>query len=53
MKRAQPLTQDREKLLRPGTYLAVLESSPFLEPGLAGAAIRQTDSYVLGLMADE
>jgi hypothetical protein len=39
--------------LLPRTYLAVLESSPFLGPGLAGAVVRPTDSYVLGLMAEE
>ncbi len=41
------------KCLGPRTYLAVLESSPFLEPGLAGAVVRPTDSYVLGLLAEE
>jgi hypothetical protein len=42
-----------EKYLAPRTYLAVLESSPFLEPSLAGAVVRPTASYVLGLMAEE
>jgi hypothetical protein len=46
-------TQKPEALLLPRTYLAVLESSPFLEPGLASAVVRPTDSYVLGLMAEE
>jgi hypothetical protein len=40
-------------LLVPRSYFAVLESSPFLEPGLNGAVVRPTDSYVLGLMAEE
>ena len=41
-----------EAILTPRTYLAVLESSPFLESGLVGAISRQTDSYVFGLMAE-
>jgi hypothetical protein len=40
-------------IMAPRTYLAVIESSPFLESGLAGAVVRPTDSCVLGLMADE
>ena len=47
------LNRTPETYLVPGTYLAVIESSPFLESGLVGAAMRSTDSYVLGLMADE
>ncbi len=46
-------TRPAEAFLAPRTYLAVLESSPFLEPSLAGAMVRPTDSYVLGLMAAE
>jgi hypothetical protein len=39
--------------LRPGTYLAVVEGSPFLEHGLRGARVRNNESVVLGLMAPE
>jgi hypothetical protein len=35
------------------SYLAVIESSPFMESGLGGAVVRPTASYVLGLMAEE
>jgi hypothetical protein len=35
--------------LRPDTYLAVVEQSPFIEPGLRGAAVRQAPSVVLGV----
>jgi hypothetical protein len=38
--------------LVPGSYLAIVESSPFLEQGLEGAHRRATDSAVLGLMAE-
>jgi hypothetical protein len=38
--------------LGPGTYLAVVDGSPFLEQPLRGAAVRASDSVVLGLMAD-
>lgn len=46
-------TKEPQTHLAPRTYLAVLETSPFLEPSLAGAVVRPTASYVLGLMADE
>lgn len=39
-------------LLGPRTYLAVVEGSPFLEQALKGAKERETESVVLGLMAD-
>jgi hypothetical protein len=42
-----------ENLLAPRTYLVQLASSPFLDAGLAGAAVRPTESYVLGLMGGE
>jgi len=47
------VSRSPEIFLAPRSYLAVLESSPFLEPGLAGAVVRPTESYVLGLMAEE
>lgn len=40
-------------LVRPGTYLAVLDSSPFLEPSLRGSDVKPTPSVVLGMMARE
>ena len=41
-----------EKYLGPGTYLAVVDSSPFLEQGLKNAKVRPSESLVLGIMAD-
>jgi hypothetical protein len=41
-----------ENYLTPRSYLAVVESSPFLEQGLVGAQQRQADSYILGLMGE-
>jgi hypothetical protein len=38
--------------LGPGTYLAVVDGSPFLEQPLRGAAVRTSDSVVLGVLAD-
>jgi len=35
--------------LRPGTYVAFLEESPFVERPLAGAAARQHEAVVLGI----
>jgi len=35
--------------LRPGTYLAVLNSSPFIEPGLSGTRQRPAPSIVYGV----
>jgi len=51
-KLADSLPRKPENLLTPRTYLAVLESSPFLEKGLEGAHLRQAEAAVLGLMAD-
>jgi hypothetical protein len=41
-----------EELLAPRTYLAVLDSSPFLEQGLARARLRGARGVVLGLMGE-
>ncbi|MFA9478596.1 hypothetical protein ACERK3_09840 [Phycisphaerales bacterium AB-hyl4] len=38
--------------LRPNTYLAVVEGSPFLEPGLASARPRPSQSVVYGILAE-
>jgi hypothetical protein len=38
-----------EEALRPGTYLAVLESTPFVEEGLRGAKLLGARSLVLGV----
>lgn len=40
-------------LLGPGTYVAVLEESPFLEQGMKGATVRRSPSVVVGIMAAE
>ncbi len=39
------------ELLAPRTYLAVVEQSPFLEPGLRGATLRPSPSVVLGVFS--
>ena len=39
-------------LLGPRMYFAVVEGSPFHEQGLHGAAVRNTESIVLGVMAE-
>jgi hypothetical protein len=41
-----------EEKLGPRTYLAVVEGSPFLEQAMRGAVVRESQSIVLGLMAD-
>jgi len=38
--------------LRPGTYMAQLESNPFLENGLSGSYVRKTPSAVFGILGD-
>jgi hypothetical protein len=40
-------------VLGPRMYLAVVEGAPFFEQGLHGAAVRKTNSVVLGMMAPE
>ena len=40
-------------LLRPGSYLAYLDSAPLLPKGLGGTAKRQERSLVFGLMREE
>jgi hypothetical protein len=49
----QMVTKNPQRVLVPGSYLAILESSPFLEQGLDGAVRRAADSAVLGLLAEE
>jgi hypothetical protein len=45
------LRRQPELYLRPGCYIAVLESAPFLEPGLCHAEMRRGQSVVLGIMS--
>jgi hypothetical protein len=42
-----------EALLGPRSYLAVLDSSPFLETGLRRAKLREARGVVLGLMGEQ
>ena len=49
---AKNLRDEPAKYLGPGTYVAVVESSPFLEQGLKNAQVRPSESIVLGIMAD-
>ncbi len=41
-----------EGVLRPGTYLAVLDGAPFLETGLRGARLRPGHSVVFGILKE-
>ena len=41
-----------DALLTPRSYVAVVEGSPFLEQALKGARVRESESIVLGLMAE-
>ena len=49
---AKNLRDEPAKYLGPGTYVAVVESSPFLEQGLKNAQVRPSESVILGIMAD-
>jgi hypothetical protein len=40
----------RSKWLRPGCYLAVLDSSPFIEEGIQGVGNRKVEALVYGIM---
>jgi hypothetical protein len=46
------LRDEPARFLGPGTYVAFVESSPFLEQGLKNAHVRPTESVILGVMAD-
>jgi hypothetical protein len=48
----QALAEHPEKYLLPGCYVAVLESSPFIEEGLRSAANRQGRAVVLGILKE-
>ena len=48
----QSLQGRPEEVLRPGTYLAVLDGAPFLEQGLRGAALRPGRSVVFGILKE-
>ena len=39
-----------DNYLRPGSYIAVLEGTPFIEPGLDNAEPRMCRSIVYGIM---
>ena len=49
---ANTLREKPAKFLGPGTYIAFVESSPFLEQGLKNAQVRPSPSVILGVMAD-
>jgi hypothetical protein len=46
-------TQAPNSLLMPGCYMAVLDSTPFLEEGLRNVGVRRTESVVYGIMKKE
>jgi hypothetical protein len=46
------LTESPQDYLRPGCYLAALEGSPFLEPGLDDAQNRVTNMVVYGILKE-
>jgi hypothetical protein len=46
------LTASPQDSLRPGCYLAALDGSPFLEPGLNDTHSRVTDMVVYGILKE-
>lgn len=46
------LAEDPAEWMWPGTYVAVLDESPFMELGLDGRAKKRLEAVVLGLMAE-
>ena len=49
---ADEMVKKPEEYLRPGCYLAVLDESPFLEPGLHHTQSRKLRSVVFGILKD-
>ena len=49
---AQQLEREPENWLRPGTYLAVTDELPFLEPGLQATQSRTVRSLVYGILKE-
>ena len=46
-------TKGPQVLLMQGSYIAVLDSSPFIDEGLRNVAVRKTESVVYGVMKKE
>lgn len=42
-----------ERDLQPGTYMAIVESTPFMEKGLAGKSHLRSESIVVGILSPE
>ena len=42
-----------ERDLQPGTYMAIVESTPFMEKGLSGNSHLKADSVVVGILSPE
>jgi hypothetical protein len=49
---AQRAESDGPGLLQPRTYLAVMESAPFVDDGMPGASVRRTRSVVYGILKE-
>jgi hypothetical protein len=50
LKLVDTLSAKPEEYLRPGCYIAVLDSAPFLQPGISSATHRASRSVVFGVM---
>jgi len=46
------LPGNREQMLRPGCYLAILEGAPFLETGMSNVRLRPEATAVFGIMKE-
>jgi len=46
------LTRDAKRYLVHGSYLATLDSTPFLEEGMAGARPRTSESIIFGILKE-
>ena len=53
VKRQTRLLNSPADYLRPGTYIGVMEETPFLEPGLENARTRDMVNIVYGIMAED
>lgn len=50
LERMQSIPRNPDRVLAPGTYLAVLDGAPFLEDGLRNAKTRKRRALVLGIL---
>ena len=53
IKSMEQLTTNPEQYLRPGSYIAALDATPFIEEGLKKVKKKQYSSIVYGILAEE